>query len=60
MSSTVLGATFIKIERTIFGNAYTLPLYQHPAVMAYDSDLKNVKLSALSPTTSWNYWEWKY
>ena len=60
MSSTVLGATFIKIERTIFGNAYTLPLYQHPAVLAYDSDLKNVKLSALSPTTSWNYWEWKY
>ena len=60
MSSTVLGASFIKIERTIFGNAYTLPLYQHPAVLAYDSDIKNVKLSALSPTTSWNYWEWRY
>ena len=60
MSSTVLGASFIKIERTIFGNAYTLPLFQHPAVLAYDSDIKNVKLSALSPTTAWNYWEWKY
>jgi peptide/nickel transport system substrate-binding protein len=60
MSSTVLGASFIKIERTIFGNAYTLPIFQHPAVLAYDSDIKNVKLSALSPTTSWNYWEWKY
>ena len=60
MSSTVLSSTFIKIERTLFANAYTLPLYQHPAVLAYDSDLKNVKLSALSPTTSWNYWEWKY
>ena len=60
MSSTVLGASFIKIERTIFGNAYTLPIFQHPAVLAYDSDIKNVKLSALSPTTSWNYWEWRY
>jgi peptide/nickel transport system substrate-binding protein len=60
MSSTVLAASFIKIERTLFGNAYTLPIFQHPAVMAYDSDLKNVKLSALSPTTAWNYWEWKY
>jgi len=60
MSSTILGASFIKIERTVFGNAYSIPIFQHPAVMAYDSDLKNVKLSALSPTTSWNYWEWKY
>jgi len=54
-----LGA-FTKIERKIFGDAYTLPIYQHPAVLAYDSDLKNVKLSGLSPTSVWNYWEWKY
>ena len=60
MSETVLATQFVKIERVIFGNAYTLPLYQHPAVMAYDSDLKGVKLSDLSPTTSWNFWEWKY
>lgn len=60
MSQTVLSSTFIKIERTIFGNAYTLPIYQHPAVGAWDSDIKGVKLSGLSPTMEWNFWEWKY
>lgn len=60
MSPTVLTTAFIKAERTIFGNAYTLPLYQHPAVLAYDADLKGVKLSALSPVKEWNFWEWKY
>jgi len=60
MSPSVLSTAFIKIERTIFGNAYTLPMYQHPAVLAYDSDLKGVKLSALSPVKEWNFWEWKY
>lgn len=60
MSPSVLATAFIKIERTIFGNAYTLPMYQHPAVLAYDADLKGVKLSALSPVKEWNFWEWKY
>jgi peptide/nickel transport system substrate-binding protein len=60
MSDTVKLGAFTKIEREIFGKAYTLPLYQHPAVLAYDSDIKNVKLSGLSPTSVWNYWEWKY
>jgi len=60
MAPSVLATTFIKIERTIFGNAYTLPLYQHPAVLAYDKDLKGVKLSGLTPVKEWNFWEWKY
>jgi peptide/nickel transport system substrate-binding protein len=60
MSPSVLATAFIKIERTVFGNAYTLPMYQHPAVLAYDNDLKGVKLSALTPVKEWNFWEWKY
>lgn len=60
MAQGPLATAFIKIERTVFGNAYTLPLYQHPAVLAYDSDLKGVKLSALSPVKEWNFFDWKY
>jgi len=60
MSPSVLATAFIKIERTIFGNAYTLPLYQHPAVLAHDADLKGVKLSALTPVKEWNFFDWKY
>jgi len=48
------------MEREIFGKAYTLPLYQHPAVTAYDNDLKGVKASSLSPVKEWNFWDWKY
>ena len=60
MNDKVKSGAFQKIERVIFDKAYTLPLFQHPAVLAYDSDLKGVKLNALNPTTVWNYWEWKY
>jgi peptide/nickel transport system substrate-binding protein len=60
MSDTVLTTAFIKIEREIFGKGYTLPLYQHPSVTAYDNDLKGVKASSLSPVKEWNHWDWKY
>ncbi|MFZ9043488.1 MAG: ABC transporter substrate-binding protein [Candidatus Nanopelagicaceae bacterium] len=60
MSNSVLTTAFIKIEREIFGKAYTLPLYQHPSVTAYDNDLKGVKASSLSPVKEWNFWDWKY
>jgi peptide/nickel transport system substrate-binding protein len=60
MNDKVKSGAFQKIERVIFDKAYTLPIFQHPAVLAYDSDLKGVKLNALNPTTVWNYWEWKY
>lgn len=60
MSDSVLSTAFIKIEREIFGKAYTLPLYQHPSVTAYDNDLKGVKASSLTPVKEWNFWDWKY
>ena len=60
MSDSVLSTAFIKIEREIFGKAYTLPLYQHPAVTAYDNDLKGVVQNSLTPVKEWNFWDWKY
>jgi len=47
-------------ERLVNDNALTLAIFQHPAVTAYNSALKNVKPAPLSPTLVWNYWEWTY
>ena len=47
-------------ERLVNSKALTLAIFQHPAVTAYNSDLKNVKPAPLSPTLVWNYWEWTY
>lgn len=60
MSDTVLTTAFIKIEREIFGKGYTLPLFQHPSVTAFDNDLKGVKGMSLSPVKEWNFWDFKY
>ena len=51
---------WLTIERELFKNAYTLPLFQWPGVTAVNSDLKNVKPSPITPNLVWNYWEWTY
>jgi peptide/nickel transport system substrate-binding protein len=50
----------IQAERLINANALTAAIFQHPAVTAYNSTLKNVKPAPLSPNLVWNYWEWSY
>ena len=47
-------------DKIIIGHAWTLPLYQWPAVAAYNSKLKNVKPGPLVPNVVWNYWQWHY
>jgi len=53
-------AKIIEAERIINQNALTAAIFQHPAVTAYNSTLKNVKPAPLSPNLVWNYWEWSY
>ena len=60
MSKTVLTQSYIKIERPWIENAATLPIYQHPQIVAINPELKGVKPSPLSPQIVWNHWEWKY
>lgn len=60
MAPTVLQTEFIKIEREINKNGFSLPIYQHPSFSAWDSTIKNVKPRDLGPTIVWNYWEWGY
>ena len=60
LSRTVLAQKYISAERILMDQALTIPVFQHPAVTAYNSALKNVKPAPLSPTLVWNYWEWDY
>lgn len=48
------------IDRAITRDALSLPLFQHTAVVAFNSQLKNVKPSPMSPIIYWNFWEWTY
>lgn len=49
-----------KAMKVIVDEAYSLPIFQHPGVVAHNSALKNVKPAPLSPGHYWNFWEWKY
>ncbi len=60
LASSSLIQNWIKIERPWITNAATLPIYQHPQIVAVNPDLKGVKPSPLSPAIVWNYWEWRY
>lgn len=51
---------FQQIDKGLFKDALSLPLFQHTAVVAYNSALKNVKPSSISPIVYWNFWEWTY
>jgi len=60
LAPTVLTQNYVKIERTWITNAATLPIFQHPQIVAVNPALKEVKPSPLSPQIVWNYWEWRY
>ena len=51
---------YANAEKILNLQALTVPVFQFPAVTAYNKDLKNVKPAPLSPTLVWNYWEWNY
>jgi peptide/nickel transport system substrate-binding protein len=49
-----------QIDKVLTKESFTLPLFQHTAVVAHTSALKNVKPSPFSPIIYWNFWEWTY
>ena len=60
LSDAEVTATIKAAEKLLADDAVSLPIFQHPAVTAYNSALKNVKPAPLTPNIVWNYWEWKY
>lgn len=48
----------VEIDKKIIADAAIISLYQLPDVSAWNSKLKGVKYSPLTPNIFWNYWEW--
>jgi peptide/nickel transport system substrate-binding protein len=49
----------ILIEERLNRDAFSLPIFQFPGVVAWRDALKGVSTIPLSPTIFWNYWEWE-
>lgn len=48
-----------QIDKLLFDDFYGVPVFQFPAVTAYDqTKIDNISPSTLSPTIFWNIWEW--
>ena len=48
-----------QIDKILFDDFYGVPIFQFPAVTAYDpAKITNISPSTLSPTIFWNIWEW--
>ena len=59
-SSASVDRLIVQAERIISDQAWTAGIFQHPAVTAFNSTLKNVKPAPLTPNLVWNFWEWSY
>ncbi|CAN5493234.1 ABC transporter family substrate-binding protein [soil metagenome] len=47
-----------KIDALVWADAYGVPLYQFPAVTAFNDKVRGVAPSPLSPNLLWNVWDW--
>ncbi|MHA3947060.1 ABC transporter family substrate-binding protein [Cellulomonas bogoriensis] len=48
----------IQIERQLFEDGFSIPIFQHPGVMAWRDEFAGASTIPLSPTIFWNFWEW--
>ena len=48
-----------QIDKQLWDDAYGMTVFQFPEIVVYDSSLKNVSSSPLSPNFFWNFWEWE-
>jgi len=48
-------AKYIQAERLLMADAISLPIFQHPAATAVNSDLAGIKPAPLTPNLVWNY-----
>lgn len=49
-----------QVDAQLWADAFGLPLYQHPALYAYDKKaVSGISPAVLPPTLFWNVWDWK-
>ncbi len=50
----------IEVEKNLFGDAFGLPIFQHPSITAYNKTyVEGVSNIPISPTFFYNVWDWK-
>lgn len=49
----------IEVGKLLTENAWTVPLYQFPGIVAWSPKVQGVTPGFLSPSYFWNYWDWK-
>lgn len=47
-----------QLDAILFEDAYGLPLYQNPVVVAHDDSVSGIVLAPLAPGILWNVWDW--
>lgn len=48
-----------RIDAILFEDAYGLPLYQNPVIVAHGDSVTGIELAPLAPGILWNVWEWE-
>jgi len=59
-TDAAVNAHILAAEKIINANALTVPLYQWPQVISYNSALQGVSPAPLVPNIVWNYFAWHY
>lgn len=47
-----------QLDAILFKDAYGLPLYQNPVIVAHDGSVSGIEIAPLAPGIFWNVWEW--
>ena len=47
------------IEKELWDTLFNIPLYSHPGVVAWNSKVRNVRVTAAQSTVSWNAFQWQ-
>ena len=53
-------AKYLALEKMLIEDAVSIPIFQWPGVIAYNSGLKGMNPAPLSPTYLWNVWDWHF
>ena len=53
-------AKYVAVEKILIADAVSIPIFQWPGVVAYNSALKGMDPAPLSPTVLWNVWDWHF
>lgn len=47
------------VDSELWKDAYGLPLFQYPAIVAYSTAVEGIAPAPLAPTLLWNLWQWR-